>query len=315
MNSLPDTAMLSEHLSALITNVSEPSQFEIVSRKPFINTSTFPVEIIACRVNDGQIINLFCKYLAGTVRNDFEHRGGVEYESNVYGKVLGDVTLPKPKYYGNCYFLENNETLLVLEYLAESTRLEQTEDNDVLLKDAAAWVGGLHKHWENKAPSFVKVYDQSYYSLLAEQVKSLIPRLKGDYPWFANVCTFFSDNINLLTNSPQTVIHGEYYPKNILVRNNTIYPIDWESAAVAPGEIDLASLIEGWDEETAQSAIEAYKKARWTEGDLPKDFEKVLYLSQIYFHFRWTVEFIETWVNKPAEFKLLYEVAKKAGCV
>jgi hypothetical protein len=315
MNTLPDTATLSQQLSALLTNGSQQGQFEILSRKPFINTSTFPVEIITCRLNNGRIINLFCKYLAGTIRNDFEHRGGVKYESRIYDEVLKNTALSQPKYYGSCFFVDDNETLLALEYLEDSIRLAHAEDSDVLLKDAAYWIGSLHKFWENKVPDFVTVYDESYYSKWADEVKKVVPEFKKEYPWLIDVHDFFRDNIKFLIRSPQTTIHGEYYPKNILVKNNLIYPIDWESVASAHGEIDLASLIEGWEEPVAHNSINAYKIARGITEDEANDFENRLYLSQIYFHFRWMTEFVGKWVNKPGEFALLYDVAKKAGCI
>ena len=125
------------------------------------------------------------------------------------------------------------------------------------------------------------------------------------------------DNINILVNSSQTFIHGEYYPHNILVKNNIIYPIDWESAAIGPGEIDLASLIEDWKEPAAQNAIEAYKVARWEdEKNIPENFDHILLLSQLYFQFRWMAEeFSEAWLREGQQFDLLYQLAKKVDCV
>ena len=85
---------------------------------------------------------------------------------------------------------------------------------------------------------------------------------------------------------PQTVIHGEYYPQNVLAQEGVIYPVDWESAAVAAGEIDLASLTEGWPAEFARRCEEEYALARWPEG-APPEFERTLAVARLYFPLRW----------------------------
>ena len=64
---------------------------------------------------------------------------------------------------------------------------------------------------------------------------------------------------------PRTVIHGEFYPCNILIRGTgpraRVCPVDWELAAVGPGLIDLAALMTGWDDR-AQRALAARLRRR-----------------------------------------------------
>jgi thiamine kinase-like enzyme len=85
---------------------------------------------------------------------------------------------------------------------------------------------------------------------------------------------------------PPTVIHGEYTPKNVLVRDGIIYPVDWESAAIAVGEIDLAILTDRWPVEIVQQCKLEYQRARWPEG-WPVDFERTFDAAQLYLHFLW----------------------------
>jgi hypothetical protein len=54
-----------------------------------------------------------------------------------------------------------------------------------------------------------------------------------------------------------------------------IYPVDWESAAVAAGEIDLAALTEGWPPGFVEQCELEYQRARWPEGP-PTGFERRL---------------------------------------
>ena len=84
---------------------------------------------------------------------------------------------------------------------------------------------------------------------------------------------------------PQTIVHGEYYPRNILYRDGQIFPVDWESAAVGPGEIDLATLTEAWDKETVEECHHEYLSARWA-GRTPVSFGEDLLRAELYVAFR-----------------------------
>jgi aminoglycoside/choline kinase family phosphotransferase len=291
-------------------------QVEIISRENFIESSTFPVEIIKCKTGDGNILNLFCKYLGGMGPNNFGHRGGVEYEAKIYESILDNTSLSKIQYYGQCLLPDNGGLLLVIEYLGKALRMLYSGDPDASVK-AANWVGTFHHMYESKAPSFVKVYDEEYYSIWSNQFKRLMHEHTILYPWVTQLANYFEDNIKILTEGPQTIIHGEFYPKNILLKNGIIYVADWESTAVAPGEIDLASLIEGWENEEVEKIKEAYKKTRWPERSTSiPDFEKRLMMAQIYFHFWWWKETaIDLTLENSQSFLQLHHLATKAGVV
>jgi thiamine kinase-like enzyme len=118
-----------------------------------------------------------------------------------------------------------------------------------------------------------------------------------------------------LASNPLTVIHGEYYPKNILVRAQTeIVPVDWESAAIGPGEIDLASLIEGWPEDSRAACRRAYLGARW-DGGCPDEFERRLASARMYFALRWLGDASQH--ERPGQTQMLLalirEIALEAG--
>ena len=63
-------------------------------------------------------------------------------------------------------------------------------------------------------------------------------------------------------------------------------PIDWESAALAAGEIDLASLTWGWDDDLASLCEQEYCLARWPDGT-PDDFALRLTAARVFLHLRW----------------------------
>lgn len=312
----PDTKKLNPQLERILNKVYSPEHMmELVKRKPFDYRSTSPVEIISCRLSDGQAISLFCKYSGSHTQYSYGHRGGVEYETKVYKNILHKIPLSSAHFYGICK-KKNKETCLVIEYLKGSKLLKDAHAPQYFGK-AAAWIGNLHKMYESNPPKGIKIYDTAYYMFWLKGVESLLEILKKKHPWLPAVCSYFRENMHLLSETTQTFIHGEYYTKNILVKKGVIYPIDWESAAIGPGEIDLASLIEDWDEERKDIALKNYIQARWPDGNFSEsDFEKRLLLVRIYFFLRWTGEHDdpEFWLNRTNWFKRFYQLAKQAGC-
>jgi aminoglycoside phosphotransferase (APT) family kinase protein len=109
---------------------------------------------------------------------------------------------------------------------------------------AACWAGRFHAVHEAPTPGpalrFLNAYDAAYYAGWARRTAEYAGPLHQDFPWLAGVCRRFEGALAPLLEAPRTVIHGEFYPKNLLFRGGVVYPVDWESAAVGPGEIDLA---------------------------------------------------------------------------
>ena len=64
---------------------------------------------------------------------------------------------------------------------------------------------------------------------------------------------------------------------------------DWESAALAAGELDLAGLTRGWDDELTAHCERQYCLARWPNGT-PDDFPLRLTAAQVFLHLRWLGE-------------------------
>jgi len=266
-------------------------------------------------MNDGRSVSLFCKYSGNHTQFSFGHRGGVEYETSVYKNILRKSSLSLVKYYGN-FKADNKMACLVIEYLHRSKLLKDIPKAEYFAK-AGAWIGELHRHYEQKNLRPLKIYDEEYYNIWLKGVEDLLPVLKKKHPWLPGLCRYFKKNMHILFDSAQTLIHGEYYTKNILVRNETVYPIDWESAAIGPGEVDLASLIDGWDAKRKKLAIKNYVEKRWPKGDFSvQEFEKKLLLVRIYFFLRWTGEDVdpEFWSTQTKWFNKFYPLAKQAGC-
>jgi len=287
MSQLPDDKSLATGLTSALAGAGSTT-VSIVDRAANPHASTFPSEVVTCRLNDGDSIRLFCKY--GTGGHDAHgHRGGVGYEAEVYRRVLAASELALPRFYGAAAAGPAAEVWLAIGYLEPCLRLRDSRDL-CHWEQAAAWSGRFHAEQEARnreaSLSFMIEYDAAYYAGWARRTAEFAAALDLDFPWLAQLCQRAQTTLLGLLEGPPTVIHGEYYPKNLLVNDGTIYPVDWESAALGRGEIDLATLTDRCDPEIILRCERAYQQARWPQG-APSHFTRALDLARLYVHLRW----------------------------
>lgn len=153
---------------------------------------------------------------------------------------------------------------------------------------AARWLGAFHAarlhELVRPEPSHLLRYDRHYYRRWSERLKGspATSRLLGLYPGVVE---------ELLT-LPTTMIHGEFYPSNVLVSRQEerfrICPVDWEMAAVGPGLVDVAALTTGWDGATSAALGETYQDATGPHSLCDeKEFDRALDLCRLHLCVRW----------------------------
>lgn len=287
---LPNNNRLRNGLLAVLNERDMQSRdVAILDRRVNIYTSTFPSEIVTCRIRGGSTVRFFIKYSAESGNQAYGHRGGIGYEAKVYSELLRGLNVSTAKYYGFYLGPDGREIWLVLDYLHGCTRVTKTLEVDAMAK-AARWLGQYHalccKRITDPALSFITRYNAEYYRGWMNRTRQMAIQVGADSRWLKVTCDHFEKAIGVLCEAPQTVIHGEYYPKNILLQQGRIYPVDWESAAIGCGEIDLAMLVDKWRPEMIQELGREYQRARWPEG-VPSRFVRRLKIARIYVQFRW----------------------------
>jgi len=298
---LPELPTLTMRLTEALQGKSSLSApLTVLDRKLPPMMSTFPNEAVTCRFADGRKRRLFVKYGAGVSHDSFGHRGGISYEGKVYDRILRDYPGFRPKYLGTHTDARTGESWLVLEYLARCVRVmdiavDEASCEPLAMVQSARWIARFHAAQEafaaDRASSFLKQYDEKYYRGWSRRTARLTRPLHKVHPWLPELCKKEAAWIPLLLNPSRTVIHGEYYGKTLMFRKNTVFPVDWESTAVAAGEIDLAALTEGvrWPARVVERCVQEYQQARWPQG-APSDFCKTLDAARLYLHFRWLGE-------------------------
>ncbi|PYK96668.1 MAG: hypothetical protein DME19_18940, partial [Verrucomicrobia bacterium] len=163
------------------------------------------------------------------------------------------------------------------------------------MAESARWIGKFHAAHEARIHepefSFLKHYDAEYYRGWGRRTFEFAHPLRRRFSWLSKLREAGDEWFKPLLAARPTVIHGEFYAKTILIRNRSLFIVDWESAAIAAGEIDLAALTEGkhWPVEIARQCLREYRRSRWPDGE-PAGFARTLDAARIYLHFRWLGE-------------------------
>lgn len=283
---LPEMSRLQTGLSTVFGD----GRLVVLEREPHVYCSTYPSEVVSCALADGRQLRLHCKYSADREHNCHGHRGGLTYEAAVYRTVLKPIGAQVPTFHGAYVDPETGWTWLILEHLDGAFCVA---DYPETMRQASSWLGRFHaaaQDWVAAAPDrSLTRYDADYYRGWVDRTLEFSQPLWDRFPWLPDLCRRFREPFDLLLFRSPTVIHGEFFVHNVLCHHGRVFAVDWESTAIGPGEIDLASLLDGWGEQNTKACLAEYQRARWPQG-APDDFEKVVDAARIYYHFRWLGE-------------------------
>jgi len=295
---LPDLPTLTARLTAALGEHDPAGRpVRVVNRKLPRFMSTFPNEIVTCKLPDGRKRRVFVKYQGGKSHISFGHRGDIPYEAEVYQRVLKALPHFRPEYLGVHTDPGTGDTALFLEYAYRNVRLsdlslKESARQPRLMAQSARWLARFHAHEEPRVPdaalSFLKRYDAEYYRGWARRTFEFARPMQRRFSWLAELGRRGDAWFAPLLAAVPTVIHGEFYAKTVLVRERDLFMVDWESAAIAAGEIDLAALTEGsgWPATLVRRCERDYQRVRWPDG-APVAFDRTLVAARVYLHFRW----------------------------
>ncbi len=321
---LPDLQAITRGLNAALHSGEQTGDaVTILAREPNPHASTYPSEILTCQFAGGREVRMLCKYAAERTQWAYGHRGGVAYEAEVYRQVLGPLAVSAPRFYGLQEDPLSGETWFFLEFMDNSVQVRYSQDRALdrqLMYAAARWLGAFHRVNQSRIPPaslpFLHRHDAEYYLGWAERTSQLAGPLHQRFPWLSSLCERFETVVDGLLEPPAIIIHGEYYPDNILFREGIIYPVDWESTAIGIGEIDFASLTENWPAKVIERCQSEYLQARWPE-EVPAGFARRVDLSSLYWRFRWLGERAEWTLEEKSRWRFdhLREIGERLGLI
>lgn len=243
-----------------------------IERRPSLYASSFALEELDVDLDDGSRLALMLKNLSrGAMQEEalrvkpdflFDPRREIEvYRHLVEPQGLGAAL------YGAHVDLQSDGCWLLIERIV-GRELYQVGEIEIWT-NVARWLGAMHGRLAAFdlerliAEAGLLHYDHTYYSLWLHRADGLLsnaePHIRAA---FDHLRARYHHVVDRMLTFPPTVIHGEFYPSNVLTtgpNGSRVCPVDWEMAAVAPGLIDLAALTLGvWTDEERRVFLAAY---------------------------------------------------------
>ncbi len=193
-----------------------------------------------------------------------------------------------PRLLGTWTSPETGDGLLVLEYLEGCRRLAEARHAHTAMEDAARWIGEFHAYGATLAVDaglgFLLRRDADFYRDCQKRLVETSGAAHG-LEWLYRLSDRFEVILSLVEDASPTVIHGEYYTDNILVQDGRVFPVDWETAAIGMGEMDLVALLDGWPS-VVDRCITAYAEARGN-GEDHRDILRRFTVGQLLMNVYW----------------------------
>ncbi len=135
----------------------------------------------------------------------------------------------------------------------------------VVWEGVARWLAGFHARFAGRADEartanpYLLRHDADWFRRWGQRAAGALAA--ADDPRAARLLHSlrrYDEVVDPLAALPVTVVHGEFYPSNVLVDGGRVCPVDWEMSATGPGAVDLAALVGGWDAAARHRLVAAY---------------------------------------------------------
>lgn len=261
-----------------------------LARRPCPYSSSFTLDEIDVGFADGSELQLVMKDLSPDAMAESARRARPESlyeprrEIQAYRRILPYAPPGTATWYGAVVNPTAQRYRLFLE------RVEGLELRHVgafsIWERTVRWIAQFHRSFspadiaQLAERSRVLLYDEAFYWRWLERARRFAARRPAVRRAVDRIARGYAPVVRQLAGMPRTLIHGEFYPCNILIRRTghrvRVCPVDWEMAALGPGLIDLASLTTGWGHRERCALIRAYRAAAsdgtMRSAPIPHDF-------------------------------------------
>jgi hypothetical protein len=268
-----------------------------IDRRYYEYYSSFAMEEVRAIRHDGSCVELIFKNLGRT--GELDHARQIRPPFNydplreiaVYRNVLADAQLGTARCYGTFADQHRDTYWLLLEKI-NGAALAKVGDFEVW-RQAARWLANMHLRLRPVASSTALSmqllrYDASYCNIWIDRAVTFCDKRQftsepiissSEMRALARSCR---SAIQHLCSLPFTFLHGDYYASNILVQQHErglrVCPVDWETAAIGPGVVDLAALVAGdWSEPAKDELAALYYETLSVAGRPWNNCREMLY--------------------------------------
>jgi hypothetical protein len=267
------TTALKRHLENQLSNRSGKRRSIVkITSRPCPYTSSFRIDELDVHLDDDTTLPLVLKDLSPDAMLDDARRARPPFlyeprrEIHAYRSILPLGPAGTPGWYGAVtdpassrywLFLERVRGL-ELRHVGAFAKWERT----------ARWIGRFHRSFapallcQLARQSTALVYDEDFYWQWLDRARRFARRGVATRRILDRIARSYKFVVKRLASLPRTLIHGEFYPCNVLIsgdgRSGRVCPVDWEMVALGPGLIDLACLTAGWSARKQLALARAY---------------------------------------------------------
>lgn len=277
---------------ALTRTLGTDRRIARLNRRPLPYCTSHSIEELSVTLTDGTTLQLIFKDLspaallatARRIRPPFFYDPRREIET--YLNILAGTDSGTAACYGCASDPGVGRHWLFLENVP-GPRLSEVGDLKTWRR-VARWMASMHAGFAGETERLARSaplrgYDETFYELWMARAREFLNESRSPCPraelqrfdWLARR---YGRVVEHLLALPTTFIHGEFYATNVLVHDAAgqvrVCPVDWETAAIGPGLVDLAALVAGgWSaRERTALAMDYFEEsiargARWASAD------------------------------------------------
>jgi aminoglycoside phosphotransferase (APT) family kinase protein len=311
----------------LTTYYDKPVAIRKLHRRRSRYSSSYSIENLEAELTDGARHRLVLKDTSPAAATAFKHHvrpgwvSSPEREIEVYQSVLDPhFDLGTPICFGAIRLVDRQRYWLFLERVTgvalwQLGRMEPWQE-------AARWLARFHTVLQADAvlksaspcpqliqynQAFLRTWAERADRFLGQRTTHLSPSVQKR---FARLIANYDRVTEGILALPKSLIHGEFYPSNVLVRREQPTPaesaalksricvVDWEMAGIGPGLIDLAALTSGkWSDEAKRGMVMAYRAAMEPNRGWPPnliELTRAVELCQLHLAMQW-LGWAESW--------------------
>jgi hypothetical protein len=243
----PPAAALAPLLEEGLTrHLGRPFRVATVEGRLLGRGSTHPISRLLVTADSGEQVPVIFKRLAPRPEPKGHRR-----EVLVYRRLLAGQRFGAPALYASAYDEPGGRYWLLLEAVG---RRPVTEGDLPDWAGAVRRLAELHGSYlgrdgELRALGCLGERGAAYYHFLAGRARRNLREADAGQALarLDALLTGFEDVVAHLVGQPQTLVHGDIHPDNFRLQpGHRVRLIDWETASVGLGALDLARLLDGW---------------------------------------------------------------------
>ncbi|GAC1465417.1 MAG: hypothetical protein PVSMB1_15120 [Gemmatimonadaceae bacterium] len=190
---------------------------------------------------------------------------GNEQEVLTYRRLLRDRRFGAPALHGSVYDSQRRRYVLLLEDVGNESLVAGDLDE---WRRAVLLLAEVHAEFlghEDELQSLRCLHDHDavYFGGIVNEANSNLSRagIPVSQRRFAALREPISRLVQVLCRGPRTLVHGDLIPDNVMLDSGANPRlIDWESAAIGQGALDLVTLLEGWTGDAREKLIISYRQ-------------------------------------------------------